>query len=138
MVIRAKAVQAIPMGELGALSNRYEGNSKFWEAAQLSNTVLRSCTLRKEKKLDLVRQILSNLDQISDKQPEHFSLEATIAVQFIFFAGLGTPEFSDFMARSVANVAPFALTNFLLLLTLLDAGSRNFVSWAWRWTRGRS
>jgi hypothetical protein len=59
-VIRAKAVQAIPMEELEALLNYYEGSSKFWEAAQLMFAVLKSCTLPKEKQLGLVRQILSN------------------------------------------------------------------------------
>ena len=58
-------------------------------------------TLPTEKRLGLVRQILSNLDQISDKQPEHHSLEGAIAMEFIWIAGMGTPEFSGFMARAM-------------------------------------
>jgi hypothetical protein len=101
LVVRANAVQAIPMDELEALSIHYEGNGKFWEAAQLMNTIVKSCTLPTEKQLALVHQILNNLDQISDKQPEHYSLEGEIAVSFIWMAGIGTPEFAGFMARAM-------------------------------------
>lgn len=97
--IRLKSAQALPTEELEALSNHYKGNSKSWEAAQLIYTILKSRTLPKEKQMSLVHQILSNLDQISDKQPEHYSLEAHIAVAFIWYAGMGTPEFSGFVAR---------------------------------------
>jgi hypothetical protein len=83
LVIRTKAAQAIPMDELEALSKNYEGNDRFWEAAQLISTVVKSFTLPTERQLGLVRQILANLGQISDKQLEHHSLEAGIAVQFI-------------------------------------------------------
>jgi hypothetical protein len=128
MVIRANAAQAIPMEELEALSTHYEGNGKFWEAAQLINTTLRSRSLPKEKQLGLVRHILNNLDQISVKQPEHYSLEGKIAIKFIWIAGLGTPEFSDFMTRAMKlhkmgiEMNPSAIGSILLMMGAVSLG----------------